>query len=380
MKIQTRYFYLSLPFFLVFWMMYGGALFWSQWIQVSFAASLGLLSFWAGFAWQRGRHSPLLRPVLLIGIAALISLAGNLDILPQSGAWLAVFAFGVLALLAGSHLGEDHLLTGLYWAAWIWLAVWWLPRLGGWIDNRNILGVWPVVSILVILARGRPPWWALPHLGVLLLLGSRGALLGLTAGLVAFYRPRLTRSQVVLFTTVGLAFLYTLAVYRPVEALNRFYYWDQAFQELSNHNIWIGLGPGGVAARHSIAEPTNLPAQPSYFHLHAHNLFVQATAELGLIGLAALILAAVWILRAKIQGRWQIAILVALLVHSLVDLPLYYPGPWLVFMFIAGSTRQAVQLRVRSFRPASRPVGEGQPLAGQGLPFVRSRFDKSHRL
>jgi hypothetical protein len=240
-----------------------------------------LLSFWAGFAWQRGRHSPLLKPVLLIGIAALISLAGNLDILPQSGAWLAVFTFGVLTLIAGFDLGEDRLLSALYWAAWIWLAVWWLPRLGVWIDNRNILGVWPAVSILVILARGKSPWWALPHLGVLLLLGSRGALLGLAAGLIAYYRPRLTRSQVVLLSTTGLAFLYALAVYRPAEALNRFYYWDKAIQALSYHDIWLGLGPGGIAARHSIEEPTNLPTQPSYFHLHAHNLFVQTTAELG---------------------------------------------------------------------------------------------------
>jgi O-antigen ligase len=184
----------------------------------------------------------------------------------------------------------------------------------------------------------------------------------------------------VLLSTIGLAFLYALAVYRPAEALNRFYYWDKAIQALSYHNIWVGLGPGGLAARHAIDEPTNLPTQPSYFHLHAHNLIVQVTAELGLVGLAALILAAVWILRAKIHGRWQIAILAALVVHSLVDLPLYYPGPWLVFMFIAGSMRQVVQLRVRSLQPARRSIGDVQRLSGKSLPFVSSRFDKSHRL
>jgi hypothetical protein len=49
-------------------------------------------------------------------------------------------------------------------------------------------------------------------------------------------------------------------------------------------------------------------------------------------------------------------------------------------MFIAGSTRQAVELRVRSFQPVRRPTGEVQHLTAKGLPFVGSRFDKSHRL
>jgi O-antigen ligase len=193
-----------------------------------------------------------------------------------------------------------------------------------------------VIFVLVILAKGKPWWWAIPHVAVLFALGSRGAILGLSVGLLVWKRPRLTWGQAALFTTVGLGVLWVLTIYRAQEAFNRFAYWSQALDALVDHNIWLGLGPGGIAARRVILEPGSLPG-PGGFHLHAHNFIVQWTAETGLVGLTALLIALVWILKARIHWRWQLPILAAILVHCLVDFPLYYPGPLLVFMAIAGS-------------------------------------------
>jgi hypothetical protein len=309
---------------------------WKGWVPVAFALSLGGLSIYAILALLRGCHPILLKPALLMGLAALISLAGNRDILVQSSGWASVLLFGLSALVAGAQIGEQRLLQGLYWAGWIWLFLWPLPRAWGWIDNRNLLCVWPVVSVLVILARGRPWWWTVPHLLVLITLGSRGALLGLGAGLLIWKRPRLSWSQAALFTSVGLGLLWVLTIYRPKEAFNRFSYWVQAVGALLEHNLWVGLGPGGIAARKSILEPGSLPGN-EIFHLHAHNFLVQWIVEMGVVGSIALLLSSVWILKARLQWGWQLTILAAMLVHCLVDFPLYFPGPLMVFMIIAGS-------------------------------------------
>jgi O-antigen ligase len=297
-----------------------------------------------------------------------LSLLANLDIFYFAGGWLLVFAFSALALVAGAGLGEKRLLDGLYWAGWAWFFLWPLPRAWGWIDNRNLLSVWPVVSVLVILARGKRWWWVLPHLAVLLFLGSRGAILGLLLGLVAWFRPRLDWRQAALFTAVGLAFLWVLVVYRPQEALNRLSYWDQAVSALFDHNPWLGLGPGGVAARRAIIEPGSIPDSPQDYHSHAHNLFFQILAELGLAGLAALVIAIGWTWRMQVQGRWQLAIMAALLVHSLVDFPLYFPGPLAVFLAVMGTLQKRLPAPVpisqpgsAAAAPARNPVTMGRP-------------------
>jgi hypothetical protein len=66
-------------------------------------------------------------------------------------------------------------------------------------------------------------------------------------------------------------------------------------------------------------------------------LLVQVLAELGLVGLLAMVGSGAWLRRAGLCWGWQWPILTALLAHSLVDLPLYFPGPLLIFMLLAGS-------------------------------------------
>jgi hypothetical protein len=317
-------------------MLFGGGLAWKGWVPTAFTLSLMGLSILAFRAFVNGCQPVLLKPFLLLGLAAIISLLVNRDILFQSLGWISVLFFGFCALLAGANIGEQRLLQGLYWAGWIWLILWPLPRAWGWIDNRNLLCVWPMIFVLVILAKGKPWWWAIPHVVVLFALGSRGAILGLSVGLLVWKRPRLTWGQAALFATVGFGVLWALTIFRAQEAFNRFAYWAQALDSLVDHNIWLGLGPGGIAARRAVLEPGSLPG-PGSFHQHAHNFIVQWTAETGLVGLTALLISFFWILKARIHWRWQLPILAAILVHCLVDFPLYFPGPLLVFMAIAGS-------------------------------------------
>jgi hypothetical protein len=344
----------SLPIFLAFWMLFGGSLFWRGFVPAALAISILGLGSWALAALRSGQRPVLMKPALALALAFPISIAGNLDIFPQTLGGLPLLLFGLAALAVGACLGEERLIEGFFWAGWIWLALWPVPRLWGWVDNRNLLAVWPVVSALVILTSGKPWWWALPHLGVLILLGSRGAILGLCLGVIVWRRPRINARQTILFAAVGLAFLWTLTAYRPREAIYRFSYWIQAIEAVAEHNPWIGLGPGGVYARHTILEPNDPLGMSPYFHMHAHNLFIQVLAELGLIGIAALGVAAYGVARVHPQGRWQIVVLAALLVHSMVDLPLYFPGPLLAFMLIAGSVgaRRSGLQPVTSNRPA----------------------------
>jgi hypothetical protein len=284
----------------------------------------------------------LLSAALVIGLAAVISTGGNLDILLQALGWLAVLLFGLSALVVGADLGEERLSSGLFWAGLLWLVLWPLPRAFGWIDNRNLTSVWPAMAVIVLLYRGKPWWWALPYIGVLVLMGSRGAILGLSVALLIWYRPRWNARQVALLAVVGLVFLGALTALRPRQAFNRFEYWRLSFQALVDHNLWIGLGPGGIAARRTLLEPGADPSLSQSYHLHAHNLLIQVLTELGLLGVLALGLSAIKALRTPIHGRWQLPILAGVLIHCLVDLPLYFPGPLLIFMLIAGSMKDGL--------------------------------------
>jgi hypothetical protein len=227
----------ALPIFLAFWMLFGGSLFWRGFVPVALAISLIGFGIWALAALRRGQRPALMGPALVMALAYPISIAGNLDIFPRTLGGLPVLLFGLAALAVGAYLGEERLLESFFWAGWIWLALWPLPRLWGWVDNRNLLAVWPVLSALAILAVGKPWWWVLPHLGVLILLGSRGGILGLCLGLIVWRRPRINARQAVLFAAVGLAFLWTLAVYRPREAIYRFSYWLQAIEAAAEHTL-----------------------------------------------------------------------------------------------------------------------------------------------
>jgi O-antigen ligase len=198
-----------------------------------------------------------------------------------------------------------------------------------------------MMAVLLILAKGKPWWWLLPHMAALVVLGSRGAVLGLAVGLVAWYRPRINLRRALLLVVLGAALLVGLTAYRPGNAINRISYWKQATRAWLRHDPWLGLGLGGIYVRSVVLEPGRSPYRTSSYQPQVHNILMQVLVETGIVGVFAFAAAAAWALRGKLEGQVQWAILAAILAHCMVDLPIYYPGPLLLFMLLAGSLRRS---------------------------------------
>lgn len=367
---RKRFSKFALAAFLAYWMLFGGSLFWFGWTPLLFVASMGIMYIWAARSLPRSRLPALLGPALLLFLASLISMLANLDIFWTGVARLLVGLTGIMALLAGAGTKTDELLDILFISGWIWLPGWVLLRSVDWVDNRNLAAVWPMVMILVILVKRKPVWLALPFLAALVFLGSRGAILGLGLGLLAWKRPQLNWKKAALVAVVGVAALGVLALVRPQNAFNRILYWDQVANALEGGRIWLGVGPGGLFARHMIVEPGSNPPR---YHVHAHNLLVQVLAESGLVGALAFLAAMIWILQAGVRRGRQAPVLIAILGHCLVDFPLYFPGPLLVFMLLAGSLpgRDLLTPVLAVLKAGLAPVSVGRystNRAGRSLP------------
>lgn len=257
------------------------------------------------------------------GLAVLISFVANLDILEAAGArmWLLAAAVGLL-FVSGRWVTGEQLQAALWWAGW---GVGLLLLVD---DNRNILAFWPMVFAVAAYrnqSRLRWPYLALQLL-MLFYLGSRGAVLGLIAGVGLYYHSLAYGAGVV--TALGI-----LIVNRPETALNRLHYWGEAWTAFLAKPLF-GVGPGGLWARSLISEPGG------GVQVHAHNFIISSGAELGLVGLAAFLGGAftIYHLRLTIMP-WQIAILAAIVGHSLVDEPLFWPGPLLLAALVVGTIK-----------------------------------------
>ena len=289
--------------------------------------------------WQK---SPVWAVVWPLPVAALVSALANTDIAPSSGArlWLYGVALSLL-FVTGRLVTSDQLLFGLLLAAGPWLlASVWME------DNPNIKAVWAVVFILAFAGAHHEGWlfnreafiFSVPFGVYLLALGSRGAFVGLTIGLFAFYAPRTTHhaSRITLFSLGGLALLGLLILWRPETAGYRLHYWQQALGAFLANPLF-GVGPGGLWARQIITEPGG------GFQLHAHNFIISSVAEMGLVGLAGLLYASGKIYASRLTlhaSPWQLAIVTALLGHSLVDEPLFWPGPLLFLALVLGTIQE----------------------------------------
>lgn len=281
------------------------------------------------------RPAPLWPALWPYCLAVLVSFAANLDILEVAGARMWLLAVAVaLMFVGGRWVTGEELKRSLFWAGWALPVIFLAMEIGDWrLDNRNILAVWPVVFFLVGYQQRLPASLKLPyllmHLIILLLLGSRGAMLGLVSGMLLFLAHPLAYPALI---TV----LFILVTRRPETALNRLHYWQQALIAFQSNPLF-GVGPAGITARSLITEPSG------GFQLHAHNFIISSAAELGLIGVAALAYGAftIYDLRFTIDFRpWQVAILVAILTHSLVDEPLFWPGPLLLAALVVGTIKK----------------------------------------
>lgn len=287
------------------------------------------------FVWRKPPLWPALLPLCL---AALVSGFANTDIAPTVGARLWLYGVALSLLFVTSWLvTSDQLLSGLLLATGPWLlASVWME------DNPNIKAMWAVVFILAFAGAHHEGWlskrWALicspPFLVYLLTLGSRGALLGLTIGIFTLYASRITH-RVTLFSLGGLL-LAALILWRPETAGYRLHYWQQALGAFLANPVF-GVGPGGLWARQIISEPGG------GFQIHAHNFIISSVAEMGLVGLAGLIVTGyrLYVQRSTFNVKpWQLALVTALLGHSLVDEPLFWPGPLLFLALVLGTIRE----------------------------------------
>lgn len=295
-----------------------------------------VLSF---FFWGNG---PVVSSLWLFSIAMAVSCLANLDIAPVALSRVFLYAVAVsLMAVTGRLVTETELLYSLILCAGLWLAaeLWVRP-----LDNRNYHAVWAYIFILSLWGAGQRGWLSraeagmasLPFIGMLLLFGSRGAIMGLAAGAVTFYLPYLkNRTSRMAFGLSGIILLAGLILWRPITAGVRLLYWQAAFDAFLANPIF-GIGPSGILGRDLIPEAGEF-RQP-----HAHNFIISSMAELGLTGLVGLVYtgARLYVQRSTINLQpWQLAIVTGLLCHSLVDEPLFWPGPLFLFGMVAGSIK-----------------------------------------
>lgn len=270
--------------------------------------------------------------VALVPLAILATLAASLAFhWSVVGLWVVtLWAAATAALILAANFIKE-IEPAMTLAGWVWAGLFPVLALAGWQDNPNIAAFWPFLFIMVAIGGGRPdPAYLLMMCGYLLWLGSRGGLLGVAVGLAVWYYYQQQQRRVTLYSLAGLVVLALLLARRPTTAGYRFGYWAAAWQVFLDHPL-TGVGPGGLWTNQLIPEPGNLG-----HHTHAHNFIVSWLAENGLIGslggsLATLAAAPVNLPLSKI------ALLAGVVAWSIVDQPLWWPGPLLAFGLVIGS-------------------------------------------
>jgi hypothetical protein len=267
---------------------------------------------------------------LPIFAAILISNAANRDIFPATFSRTLLFSAFLVAIL-GAHelLSRSDVFSGLYLAGALWPGVWLIALQFGWRDNTNIIAAWSVIFVATSLA-GRNWWVLLVHTVILIWLNSQGATLGAIVAAGVMICPYLRFNPKIL-TLVGLGVMAGLIAWNPFSVQIRLSYWQQAWFAFLTSPIF-GVGPGGLSARNIIRGWGG--------GLHAHNILASTAAELGLVGLAAVTIMIWLIARFRWEmSRWQFAAVAGILAHSMVDEPLWWPGPLLAFAMVIGSLK-----------------------------------------
>lgn len=298
------------------------------------ALAVGLLALlaWGGLALGSCRQAsswpmwPAVAPlVIAFGLAGVVNGMSPLALV-RLGEW--ALALALLAVVYNWFL-PAQVLRGLYIAAWLYPVLFWFGWQG---ENTNIRAVWPVVFGLVA---GYHRRWLLAGVYVVMLveLGSRGAILGAVAGMFVLTWP-VRLCWLAAGASAAVAVGSTLTAWRPVTAANRLSYWQDALSAWRDNPVW-GVGPGGLYIGQLIPEPGGLNYQE-----HAHNILISWLATTGLIGVVALAVTflVTFYLRPHAE-RWALAIMAALLAHSMVDEPLWWPGPLLLAAIVASTIR-----------------------------------------
>jgi O-antigen ligase len=240
----------------------------------------------------------------------------------------------------------------------------------GTIGSANGFGLMMALAILAGQIVVVPKWTKMLGVGIMLaaliINGSRGGILALLVGFSAliFLRleiekrlPRVRLRQTLL--VIGLTAVMTVAglyALNPESARGRFMVWEITSQMIED-NPYTGLGHGAYAHEYLdyqarfFDDPTNQEYAFKAANLkQAHNEFLQAFAETGILGgvlfLCIFVLVTIQLIkeRSTRENGMLLALVMAIVIHSLVDTPLHLLPISAIFYILLGLVPQ------RSFR------------------------------
>lgn len=319
--------------------LFGGMSFFMNPGILELGALLGWLIICAGFVvivTHREVTSFFIPALWIIGAMLLSSLVNfSIADFALSRVWL--YTVALCAIIIGhAYLNPNDVFDGLYFAGLVWPGLWLMLTLSGWLDNSNIAAFWPLLFVVIGLYRPGNTAINLLYLVTQLLMlswfSSRGAWLGLAVIFLIVLWPYL-RGAWPLYAAGAIVGLGLLIVHRPDTASYRLTYWFEALAAFVDAPLF-GIGPGGLNAQHIINE------FGGGYQLHAHNILISWLAQTGLVGLACLMLAIKKIYSMQwLIMPWQRALLAGLLAWSMVDEPLFWPGPLIAIAFIIGTIK-----------------------------------------
>ena len=317
-------------------------------------------------------------PLALFLIWGIVSIYGAIDV---SMAMKILFIFLMAAsvyLVTSQTIRSPEEARGLMWAAaaaagvtGLYTTVAWMragaselqvheegsyDRVVGIFGSPNLLGGFLALAIppIVALAASENLWWrrlsgyvlAIAAMVGLAFTYSRGAWIGVAVGLLILL-PILKRGWLTLGITLTAAIVTTVgnvlvrvqsvaAAGRDPAFTSRLDIWKTSLRLVAEHPLrGVGLGNFESAYGNLMAPDLPLLAYTSQVPEQAHNLFLNLTVEVGLVGAGAF----AWLLAVAFLRTWQVrrfadqrvkiwstglaAGLVALLIHTTVDVVVY---------------------------------------------------------
>lgn len=317
-----------MPILLSFLLVTGGTLATYQefpYLTLAYLIGYILITVYAIVIIIRERRIPAVWPLLLVVLAVVLASIANTDL--HGSAYLAIPMY--LAMVGMAVIAERRdALADLRQAGWLALPLLVLIAPG---ESRNCWGYAAAVVAVVFLASGNK-WMGLAASMAVIISTSRGSMLALAVAVLVLYRPKI-KAWMVGAAGAGAAAVYMI---RPATIGLRWSYYYQGIRAWLQAPVF-GIGPGGLSYRRMIEE---MSTDRLRYHPHAHNILVNILAEWGLVGLA-LVGAAAWLLYKRVRFQpWQVAIIAGTLAHSMVDMPLSWPGYLLIFGFVIGGSAQ----------------------------------------
>lgn len=205
-------------------------------------------------------------------------------------------------------------------------------RVSGTLENPNNLGALMVLIIPLMVERlirpqTRKRWllagYLLAVIIILIMTGSRGAILGVTSALLTVgivqYRAITVR---ILFALIYIAIVVFLFNLRGDNGRIPIYN-----NEFSTFLAYPLTGTGLFTVRTAPYQALT----PGGTVLYSHNLFLHVARELGVLGLIALSVSVVWLLRTisnlrSPQQLWAFAAIIGTGIHQLLDFPIMMPS------------------------------------------------------